>query len=138
MAFYRRNIVRKTHGLLGLTGFSSILRAQAGMYLVAAILFVLFWLRSSYDCGKPGQRETAYIEQLPLECLRVVLASAPKLCTYSRWKHLQQKCVPIGVIVGTRHVMLCTVVGLRAAKEFKRHSVWDSSVGIISGIVAVL
>ena len=123
--------------LLGLTGFSSDSYIM-GMYLVAAILFVLVLAAGVFMIAGSLNSRTAERTQF-FGMLRCVGASRAQIMHIVRLEALYwcKTAVPIGVIVGIAGTwMLCALLRFGAGAEFVQIPLFGiSSVGIISGIV---
>lgn len=140
--------LRKTYGftdetlsentaLLGLTGFSSDSYVM-GMYLVAAILFVLVLAAGVFMIAGSLNSRTAERTQF-FGMLRCIGASRAQVMHIVKLEALYwcKTAVPIGVIVGIVGTwMLCALLRFGAGAEFVQIPLFGiSSVGIISGIV---
>ena len=140
--------LRKTYGftdetlsentaLLGLTGFSSDSYVM-GMYLVAAILFVLVLAAGVFMIAGSLNSRTAERTQF-FGMLRCIGASRAQVMRIVKLEALYwcKTAVPIGVIVGIVGTwMLCALLRFGAGAEFVQIPLFGiSSVGIISGIV---
>ena len=127
----------KNTALLGLTGFSSDSYVM-GMYLVAAILFVLVLAAGVFMIAGSLNSRTAERTQF-FGMLRCIGASRAQVMHIVKLEALYwcKTAVPIGVIVGIVGTwMLCALLRFGAGAEFVQIPLFGiSSVGIISGIV---
>lgn len=140
--------LRKTYGftdetlsentaLLGLTGFSSDSYIM-GMYLVAAILFVLVLAAGVFMIAGSLNSRTAERTHF-FGMLRCIGASRAQVMHIVKLEALYwcKTAVPIGVIIGIVGTwMLCALLRFGAGAEFVQIPLFGiSSIGIISGIV---
>ena len=140
--------LRKTYGfndetlsentaLLGLTGFSSDSYAM-GMYLVAAILFVLVLAAGVFMIAGSLNSRTAQRTQFfgMLRCIGASRAQVVHLVKLEAF-YWCKTAVPIGVAVGIAGTwMLCALLRFGVGAEFVQIPLFEiSGVGILSGIV---
>lgn len=123
--------------LLGVTGLSSDGYVM-GLYLVAAILFVLVLSAGVFMIAGSLNSKTAEKTQF-YGMLRCIGASRAQIMHLVRLEALYwcKTAVPVGVIIGVACTwMLCAMLRFYAGAEFVQIPLFEvSSVGIISGII---
>ena len=123
--------------LLGVTGLSSDGYVM-GMYLVAAILFVLVLAAGVFMIAGSLNSKTAEKTQF-YGMLRCIGASRAQIMHLVRLEALYwcKTAVPVGVIMGVVCTwILCALLRFYAGAEFVQIPLFEiSSVGIISGII---
>lgn len=123
--------------LLGLTGFSSD-SYVLGMYLVAAILFVLVLAAGVFMIAGSLNSQTAQRTQF-YGMLRCIGASKAQIMRLVRWEALYwcKTAVPLGVGLGILTTWgLCALLRFGAGAEFVQIPLFAvSPVGIVSGVV---
>lgn len=123
--------------LLGLTGFSSD-SYVLGMYLVAAILFVLVLAAGVFMIAGSLNSQTAQRTQF-YGMLRCIGASKAQIMRLVRWEALYwcKTAVPLGVAFGILTTWgLCALLRFGAGSEFVQIPLFAiSPVGIASGVV---
>lgn len=124
-------------GLLGLTGFSSDSYVM-GMYLVAAVLFILVLAAGVFMIAGSLNSQTAQRTQF-FGMLRCIGASKAQIMRIVRLEALCwcKTAVPIGVAAGIAGTwLLCALLRFGAGAEFVQIPLFGiSAVGIISGVI---
>ena len=123
--------------LLGLTGFSSDSYVM-GMYLVAAVLFVLVLAAGVFMIAGSLNSQTAQRTQF-YGMLRCIGASKAQIMHLVRWEALYwcKTAVPLGVAFGILLTWgLCALLRFGAGSEFVKIPLFAvSPVGIVCGVV---
>ena len=130
-------VLSENTALLGLTGFSSD-SYMMGMYLVAAILFMLVLAAGIFMIAGSLNSRTAQRTQF-FGMLRCIGASSTQIMHLVRFEALYwcKTAVPIGVAIGIAvSWILCLLLRFVAGEEFVQIPLFGiSEVGIISGII---
>lgn len=123
--------------LLGLSGFSSDSYVM-GMYLVAAVLFVLVLAAGVFMIAGSLNSQTAQRTQF-YGMLRCIGASKAQIMRLVRWEALYwcKTAVPLGVAAGILLTWgLCALLRFGAGSEFVKIPLFAvSPVGIVCGVV---
>lgn len=123
--------------LLGLSGFSSDSYVM-GMYLVAAVLFVLVLAAGVFMIAGSLNSQTAQRTQF-YGMLRCIGASKAQIMRLVRWEALYwcRTAVPLGVAAGILLTWgLCALLRFGAGSEFVKIPLFAvSPVGIVCGVV---
>lgn len=131
------NVAENT-GLLGLTGFSSD-SYMMGLYLIAAVLFVLVLMAGIFMIAGSINSNIAERTQF-FGMMRCIGASRRQIIRFVRLEALNwcKVAVPIGVVSGILMTWgICAVLRLGVGGEFSDMPLFGlSAVGIVSGVVA--
>lgn len=134
--FTNENLSENT-GLLGLTGFSSD-PYVSGLYLVAAILFLLVLAAGIFMIAGSLNSRTAERTQF-FGMLRCIGASRAQVMHIVRLEALSwcKTAVPIGVVLGILVTwLLCALLRFGAGAEFVQIPLFGvSAIGIVSGVI---
>ena len=129
--------ISENTALLGLSGFSSDSYVM-GMYLVAAILFVLVLAAGIFMIAGSLNSRTAQRTQL-YGMLRCIGASRSQIMHLVQLEALYwcRTAVPIGVLLGMGATwILCALLRYGAGSEFVQIPLFEvSGVGILSGVL---
>ena len=129
--------ISENTALLGLSGFSSDSYVM-GMYLVAAILFVLVLAAGIFMIAGSLNSRTAQRTQL-FGMLRCIGASRSQIMHLVQLEALYwcRTAVPIGVLLGMGATwILCALLRYGAGSEFVQIPLFEvSGVGILSGVL---